>query len=416
MQNVEKVYYKNDVDYLENFLDLYRTSVKNRLKGSGKTGISLSGGLDSGTVAILTAGELAKENKTLYSYTSVPLHDSSVFLNSGRFDDESGCVRLLCRQYPNIIPKFLNADNFSPLDGVIKTLDMLNQPLFAAGNMFSLHNLNYHASMDNVKTWLTGQGGNETISFSGDKNHSNGILDLLKNFEYLRLFYGKNDIKILLRTMAPEILKNIVRRFRPRPVRLSADWRNFSAINPTFAKKLDISDIQPFAEDTVISKDFRRKKFEGYFRGISADFYSGVWSEYGLRAMDPTRDRKLLEFCFGIPDDQYCRYGVSRFLVRRAFNGRMPDKILWNRDRGRQAADIVLRLKAESQRIGNIIDRLNKSSAAREILDLPKMTTILTRVQTENRTGIFTQSTNILLRGLMVGLFLLRHEGDKNLY
>ena len=414
--DIEKVHYKNDADYLENFLNLYSTSVKNRLDGSGKTGISLSGGLDSGTVAVLAARELAKENRQLYSYTSTPLYDSSPFLAAHKFDDESGYVRLLCRQYPNIVSKFLNAKDFSPLDGMIKTLDVLNQPLFAVANMFSLHNLRLHASMDHIDTWLIGHGGNVTISFSGNENHSNGLADLIRNFEYLRLFYGEDSSRMLFRAMIPEMLMKIIRKFRRPPVRLSADWRNFSAINPAFANKLDISDIQPFADDAMIFKDFQRAKFENYFCGIGADFHSSAYSEYGLRTLDPTRDRKLLEFCFGIPDDQYCRYGIPRFLVRRAFNGKMPEAILWNKARGRQAADIVLRIKAESQRIENIMDKLNKSSAACEILDMPKIADVLVRIQTEKNPDTTLLAGNILLRGIMVGLFLLRHEGDKSLY
>ncbi|MDD5597012.1 MAG: asparagine synthase-related protein [Victivallaceae bacterium] len=416
LENIKKVYYKNDADYIENFLELYRSSVKNRIAGSSKTGLSLSGGLDSGTVAILAAEELAKENKQLYSYTSVSLYDSSPFVTAGKFDDESRYVRLLCRQYSNIIPKFLNAGNFSPLDGIVKTLELLNQPLFAAGNMFSLHNLRLQAAQDQIDTWLVGRGGNVTVSFCGQGDHSKGLADLIRNFDYLRLFYGKDKIKMWAKALFPEMIVNVGRQFRRRPFRLSEDWRNFSAINPVFAEKLGIADIQPFTEDAMIFKDFRRAKFENYFRGIGADFHSGVQSEYGLRTADPTYDKKLLEFCFGIPDDQYRRYGVSRFLIRRAFNGKMPETTLWNQNRGLQAADLVLRVAAESGRVENIIGKLKNSEAAREILDLEKMTVILSRIQGEKNFNIFLQAGNILLRGLMVGLFLLRHEGDKNRY
>jgi asparagine synthase (glutamine-hydrolysing) len=282
--------------------------------------------------------------------------------------------------------------------------------------MFSLHNMRHHASGDNIDTWLTGQGGNETVSFWGNESHSNGLADLIRNFEYLRLFYKKDRNKMLIKIMIPEILLKFARSFRRHPVKLCADWRNFSAINPAFAEKLDISDIQPFASDPLIPKDFRQIKFESYFHGMGAGFHASAYSEYGLRTLDPTRDRKLLEFCFGIPDDQYCRYGVSRFLARRAFNGKMPDEILWNKTKGRQAADIVLRMKAESQRLKNIIDKLNKSSTACEILNLPQMTDVLSRIQTEKSPGMALLAANTLLRGVMVGLFLLRHECDKNLY
>ncbi|MDD5698339.1 MAG: asparagine synthase-related protein [Victivallaceae bacterium] len=415
-QNIKEVYYKKDTDYIENFLELYRNAVKARIAGSDKTGISLSGGLDSGTVAILAAEELAKTNKRLYSYTSVPLYDSSPFVPANRFGDESEYVRLLCRRYTNITPKFLNAENVSPVDGIIKTLDVLSQPLFAAANMFSLHNLQLHAAEDHIDTWLIGKGGNVTVSFFGRENHSKGPADLIRNFNCLRLFHGKDKIRMLINITAPETIMNVIGHFRPRPPRPDTHWRNFSAVNPAFAEKLGIADIQPFAKDAMIYTNFRRAKFENYFRGVGADFRGGTWVEYGLRTADPTYDRKLLEFCFGIPDEQYRRYGISRFLIRRAFNGKMPQAILWNQTRGKQTADLTLRVGAESGRIENIIGKLKKSDAARELLDLEKMAAVLSRVQTERTPAIASQTGSILLRGVMVGLFLLRHEGDKNCY
>ncbi|MFA6715641.1 MAG: asparagine synthase-related protein [Victivallaceae bacterium] len=405
-ENIKKVYHKNDADYIENFLELYRHAVKTRIAGSDKIGISLSGGLDSETAAVLAAEELAKTNKQLYSYTSVPLYDSSPFTRVGRFGDESEYVRLLCRQYTNIIPKFLNMENFSPLDGIIKSLDVLSQPLFAAANMFALHTLRAQAAEDHIDTWMIGKGGNVTISFFGRENHSNGWADLARNFNYLRLFHEKDKFRMLIHIMVPEMIMDFVRSFRPPP----PPRRNFSAINPALAEKLKITDIQP------VEKTFREKKFENYFRGTGADFQGAAGIEYGLRTVDPTYDKKLLEFCFGIPDDQYRRYGISRFLIRRAFNEKMPKTTIWNQSRGRQSADLSLRVSAESGRAENIIEKLNKSDAAREILDLEKMAAVLKRIQTDHSPGIFSPTSNILLRGLMVGLFLLRHEGDKNRY
>lgn len=68
--------------------------------------------------------------------------------------------------------------------------------------------------------------------------------------------------------------------------------------------------------------------FENVFRGTGADYGGRMEAEYGIRLADPIFDKELVEFCFGIPDDQFYRYGMKRFLVRRAFHQKMPAEIL----------------------------------------------------------------------------------------
>jgi hypothetical protein len=39
----------------------------------------------------------------------------------------------------------------------------------------------------------------------------------------------------------------------------------------------------------------------------------GIWP--------PAFDRRLVEFCIGVPEDQYLRNGCDRWLIRRAMKG-----------------------------------------------------------------------------------------------
>jgi hypothetical protein len=54
--------------------------------------------------------------------------------------------------------------------------------------------------------------------------------------------------------------------------------------------------------------------------------------------------------------------------------------------------------------------RLERSALAREVLDLPKMNRVLQALQSEVNAETTRQCHNILMRGMMAGLFLLRHE------
>src|ERR1035437_6844738 len=75
LENTPEVRLKNDQEYIDMFRDLYTEAVRCRLRSHRPVGATLSSGLDSGSVCILAAKELAKEGKRLQPFTSVPLYD-----------------------------------------------------------------------------------------------------------------------------------------------------------------------------------------------------------------------------------------------------------------------------------------------------------------------------------------------------
>ncbi len=417
LEDIPKIRLKNDAEYVERFLELYRKAIKRRIPSEGKTGISLSGGLDSGTVAVLAAEELASQGNNLYSYSQVPIYDTKPFLPASRFGNESKYIKNLCDSYKNIIPKFLDTKQISPVEGIVRSLDMCCQPMHIVGNMFWVHDIRETAQKDGIDTLLTGQRGNMGVSFAGLENHSKGITDFINNLGYYKLYNEKISGKAVAKLIVPELILNIIRKYRqnPQPSR-SENWHNFSAINPAFAEKLGIADCQPFSKETLKNINLQHTMYENSLSGIGADILPAMNEKYGVNCLDPTYDKELVDFCFGIPDEQHQRYGMARFLIRRAFNEKMPKEILWNTNRGRQAADISFRVRDEYKRVKHILEVLKKSPSGNEILDIAKMEAVLERTQTELSTKIQRDTGSVLLRGLMAGLFLLRNEGDKNEY
>jgi asparagine synthase (glutamine-hydrolysing) len=85
----------------------------------------------------------------------------------------------------------------------------------------------------------------------------------------------------------------------------------------------------------------------------------------------PARARRVVEFCLSIPEDQFRRNGVGRWLIRRAFQDRLPAAILSNPRRGLQAADWLQRLIAAKSRIMEELDLMEGCETARYALNLP---------------------------------------------
>ena len=88
-------------------------------------------------------------------------------------------------------------------------------------------------------------------------------------------------------------------------------------------------------------------------------------------------DRRVIEFCIGIPQDQYLRKGRDRWLIRRAMEGRLPDMVLNQKKSGIQAADWYPRLTRARNRLAEEVKRLAQNPEVASILDMQRLTAIL---------------------------------------
>jgi asparagine synthase (glutamine-hydrolysing) len=61
----------------------------------------------------------------------------------------------------------------------------------------------------------------------------------------------------------------------------------------------------------------------------------------------PFFDRRLVEFCVGVPLEQRLGGGWTRLLMRRAMGGVVPPEVQWRRGKGSLRANARLRLVAE---------------------------------------------------------------------
>jgi asparagine synthase (glutamine-hydrolysing) len=93
-----------------------------------------------------------------------------------------------------------------------------------------------------------------------------------------------------------------------------------------------------------------------------------------MRRYDPGL---VVEFCFGIPADQYLREGQDRWLIRRAMKGRLPDIVLNQKRFGTQAADWYPRLTRQRHQIADEVKRLAQNPEVASILDMQRLGAIL---------------------------------------
>jgi asparagine synthase (glutamine-hydrolysing) len=420
LEHTPDLHLSTDDDYVEAFLEIYDEAVRCRLRCSAPVGATLSGGLDSGSVAALAARELGRQSKRLTALSSVPIANTEGLIG-WRMGDETPLINAIAQFAGNIDVNFVYARDVSPLAGIEQALLIHDQPQHAAGNMYWITALMAEAQNQGLGAVLTGQGGNTTISWSGGPETN--LLDYLMRAQWatfgkkLRAWQERTG-RSLLGAVKNQIVRPLVLHNwrRLRSLHGSKDaWRNYSAINVAFARELNLShEMARCGHDPTFSpkKDLRQARLAFIKPGnyIGGHLWSEIGAAYDLEVRDPTLDQRVMSFCWSIPQSQYHMDGQNRMLIRRAMADYLPEQVLWNRLKGRQAADIAQRIVNHRSDIDRALAELEQSELACHYLDLPRMRTVFKSVQHKIDGNSLLQCGSVLMRGLMVGKFLQRFE------
>jgi asparagine synthase (glutamine-hydrolysing) len=291
------------------------------------------------------------------------------------------------------------------------------QPIHAAGNLFWLLAIYAAAQERGLGVVLTGQMGNGGISWSGGQNRifylfARGRLDAGRRA--MAEWRARNG-RSWLGTAKSQLLGPVLGpcwRQRQRLLRPGAtSWANLAAIGPAFARRMN---LRAAARESHIHRLFGRPLDSRQERSLifsmnspnGGSIHQAYGASCGLEVRDPTTDVRLLEFCFGAPDEIHAHDGGERMLVREAMEGLLPPEVQWNTVRGRQAADVALRLLDHRDEMETALRGLESTPIVGEYLDLKALRAAWQALQAEVTVQTSQKATTLLMRGVMAGMFL----------
>jgi asparagine synthase (glutamine-hydrolysing) len=326
LKEQEELILPKEQDYYDRFLEIFIEAVKCRLRTTKNIGISLSGGLDSTSIAAIAAIELAKQNKELYAFTSVPLY-KDYKISKKRNGDEGELAGLMAKKYSNIRHFLVNAEGYDPIECIKKSVEILDEPMHAAANQYWIQAINDKAIENNVGVLLNGQGGNGVISWPTAK---------VALYNQKGLKYYKHLLKIELKDIYDCLFHNQYNKF---------PFLRYSDINPEFAKRLDLTEKMKLAgHDPKFRKVLPFKEAQRLFilqllLNVNVIHHNmRLW--YELYFLDPTFDKRLAEFSCSMPKILYNNDNYKKILVLKSFKESLPKEILFSQQRGLQAIDI----------------------------------------------------------------------------
>jgi asparagine synthase (glutamine-hydrolysing) len=259
---------------------------------------------------------------------------------------------------------------------------MMGAPPRNVMNLYWIHELRALARRRGCDVLLTGGLGNATFSFDGAGAlpallRKGRLTRLARELRYMRPRDGSYLRAFVSRAMMPLV---------PGPLwRLQHYWRHrageelpvWCGLNPAWAREMRVRER---AEHLAFDQAFRPSADTRSSRlailganGGSGDVTLAMETISGIPKRDPTSHRPFVEFCFGLPDDQFLRDGETRWLARRLLKGKIPDLVLDEKRRGLQGADWHLRLGRNRQRLDDELTGLARDPAMAARFDLPRL-------------------------------------------
>jgi asparagine synthase (glutamine-hydrolysing) len=305
--------YTRTDDYLDQFTELLKRAVEDRTRWN-KAGILLSGGMDSGSVAVV-ANELSGScggTPQLYSYT----------LGYGSFDvDDEGQHARMTARYLNIPHKYLSLKELQPFakwdEAKYRSPEPGDDPISA--RVFDL----FQTMASDCRVVLSGEGADNLMYFQMWPY----IKDLQRNRQWGRLVtetawflairpFPWRGIASRIRTVfgkvkgptavPPWIDPEFVKRMD-----LEARWKGFSGIsipaNPHASR--------PVAHASLLIPQWTRM-FEMNDPGVT---------HFPVEVSYPFLDLNLVEYLLAIP---VFPWAFRKKLERKAMRGKLPDEIL----------------------------------------------------------------------------------------
>lgn len=390
--NIADVRYSRNDDYVASFKEHLDVAVRAQLRSRSDVGMFLSGGLDSPTVAWSAANILAERGRKLFAYTSVPAPTLRTDPRPNIYGDEREFVSAIAGMLPNLDVNFVDAAEHTIRGPLQTTLPDYYAPPRNLTNFYWLHAIMERARDRGLRVMLNATMGNMTFSYDGvnsfwqmlGSGHFRSVLAFLRRQPYGRFGILRPIAKHMLLPALPAAWWLTYRR---RWLGHDFNKWEFSAISESFDKETSAAQrAKTIGFDPTFrsSVNGRAMRIDILTRGAAvegAELNAADRATFGIDHRDPACDLRLVEYCLGIPDEQYILDGKPRSLVRRAMRGQLPDQVLDNRKMGRQAADWLDRFVMERESFADAIARFKQDPLISRALDLDRVDRAVQKLQ-----------------------------------
>jgi len=345
----------SDEHYIQAFKEIFKEAVKCRLRSAFPIGFELSGGVDSSSIVCMAnkifteTNSMQRLNTFSYVFNDFPEVDERYYINKVADNVE-------------IKKHYFSGDKVNPLKHISSILDYQGQPFFTP-NMAIIWNLYEKMKSKEIRVLLGGNGGDEIISHGANylpelavtlrwKKLINEMYSISKHSSknFLNLFF-----KYFMVPLVPNTVKKIIRPYYDS---------NIFILNKEFAEKLGGEDYLNQIKWQFIQHADTAKKHHYVLINLHhyvLEMLDRVSSAFFIEPRYPYYDKRLVEFCYGIPNEIKFRFGWDRYIQRIAMDGILPPEIQWRYQKTNFNPVYEKNLLLESKLLEEMIYTDNKS-------------------------------------------------------
>ena len=322
---------RDDKTYIKEWSELFRESVRLRLMADVPLGMFLSGGIDSSAIAAMMSGMVKEPIKTF----------SVAFAE--REANELEYARLVAETYQtNHHEIVVSPEQF--FDALPRLVWHEDEPL-AHPSSVALYFVSHLASQ-HVKVVLTGEGSDELLAGYGRYRRTIWNLSMGRRYSKLTPSFAREALRNQIENTLPtgRLRQKLMRTFLVLSPELESIYFDNFAVFPTpmqqhmFTRETNerIGSIDPYVElRRVLARTKDMSLLDGLlYADIKTYLHELLMKQdqmsmaTSLESRVPFLDHKLVEFTARMPDTMKLRGQTTKYVLREAMKGVLPEKIL----------------------------------------------------------------------------------------
>lgn len=305
----------NEVESARQFLSEFNRSIDYRLRSDVKVGTCLSGGLDSSSVATLASKKYFEKAQTKFQ----AIHAKSSELET----DESNYAEEIAES-SNIDLHTIEPSTDEFIEAIDDVVYCQEEP-FGSVSIFMQYFVFKKAKEMGCKVMLDGQGGDETLL--GYERYYPAYLRSLPLREAIKGFL---DVSRNSRLTLKELFRYLL-YFSISFVRIARIKQKFSFIKREYLT--DFSHIKQSAASYLDMVKLQKLEIESLQLPHLLRYEDKNSMRHSIEARLPMLDYKLVETAFGINNSLKIKDGWTKYILRKAMTGQMPEGIIWRKNK-----------------------------------------------------------------------------------
>ncbi|MCK9627485.1 MAG: asparagine synthase-related protein [Bacteroidales bacterium] len=389
LKTTGKYSFKKDEDWYECAHELLFRAVEKRLNPNIPTGITLSGGLDSTSIACILSEKLMRKNKPLYAFSSVLPIDYQ-----GGEQDERKYIEIVGKHCPNIIQTYVDAPEVGPYTNLEEALEI--EESFPNAFFYMDKALLEAANKMNVKSLFSGFGGDFWISWKGDTV----IYELIKKGELVEALALMNKLRKEDSTSFYRIVWSTYLS-KSKAYHLIRD-KIFVNQNRLAENNL----LKIMQQKNVVSYNYYCLQIQDKINSGKIGRILGMLANrngfYLSDSMIPLIDVDLLTFLSDMPLSLHLKNGRRRNVLREAIKNIIPTQIFNRKDKMPFSPDYKIRILREKKFYENTIESIKNNQLSSQYMNATNAIELLNlalhnNIRLESKNTVYNKVAHIVI-------------------